>query len=289
MSRGVDFAKSVFYVATRGAERVLPPVALWFLLWPLTQVLGARQAWRRTDRVPAARLPLAPGSARPPLFKRWRYFSQAQTHWWLLGWLDRLADAKWQRRLTVNGLDKLTKVLTERPVIICTVHTTSVVALAAWLRSRGIPTAHVPMDPTWFTGAARKRKVALAEKMGMAFTIRPGAPQDMIEFLKPGHTLVLTADFTGGRMTQVPWSGGSVVVATGLFRLARLTGAAVVPVIIFNTGRWRYEVSVFEPLPQDMVQSGDSDAGARYMVECLMPLAAERPEQAMEVLLATVS
>jgi lauroyl/myristoyl acyltransferase len=288
IKRGVDLAKSIFHVASRSAERVLPPMALWVLLWPLNDVLAARQALQTREQVPAASLPLPRDAKRPGLFRRWRHFSRAQRHWWLLGWIDRLAAPKWQRRLKLHGLEKLTTALVERPVIVCSLHTTAVPTLAAWLRSQGIPAAHVPMDMTWFSNPARLRKQALAEKMGEAFMLRPDQPRAMVEFLKPGNMLVLTADFTGGRVTEVPWRGGSVLVSTGLFRLARSTGAAVVPVLVFASGRWRYDVTVFDPVPQSAIEAGDTAAAARHIVETLMPMAVARPDQAMAVLVEVV-
>jgi lauroyl/myristoyl acyltransferase len=286
--RGVDLAKSVFHFASRGAERVLPPMALWALLWPLNEALALRQALLTRERVPAARLPLPPDAERPGLLLRWRHFSRGQRHWWLLSWIDRLAAPKWQRRLNIQGADKLTAALAERPVIVCSLHTTSVGTIAAWLRSLGIPAAHVPMDMAWFSNPARLRKRALAEKMGMAITLRPDQPRAMVEFLKPGKMLVLPADHTGGRVINVPWRDASVTVATGLFRIARSTGAAVAPMLIFETGRWRYEMTVFDPVPQDVIEAGDNHAAARYVVDRLMPMVAERPDQAMAVLVAAV-
>ena len=287
--RGVDLAKSVFHVASRGAERVLPPIALWFLLWPLNEFLAARYARRGNNRVPATRLPMPAGSNLPSLFLRWRHFSRAQTHWWLLGWVDRLSAPKWQRRILIHDLETITAQLVERPVIVCSLHTTSVPTLAAWLRSKGIPAANVPMDITWFSNPARIRKRAIAARMGGAFMIRPDQPRAMVDYLKPGHVLVLMADFTAGRVTNVSWRDASIDVATGLFRLARSTGAAVVPVVIFDTGRWRYEVTVFDSVPQDIIESGDAEAAARYVVNCLYPPVAERPDQAMAVLVETVT
>ena len=244
--RGVDLAKIFFHVASRGAERILPPIVLWFLLWPLNAFLSARYAWFSRGPVPAASFPLLE-VAGPPLFKRWRHFSRAQSHWWLLGWIDRLGAPKWQRRLELQGLEKLKAELAERAVIVCSLHTTSVPALGAWLRSVGVPAAHVPADRTWFSSPSRMRKAALAEKAGQAFTLRPDQPRDMLEFLTPGRALVLTADFNAGRVTHVPWRGGSVVVGQGLFRMARSRHAAVVPVLILSTGRWRYKATSSTP------------------------------------------
>jgi lauroyl/myristoyl acyltransferase len=284
----VDLAKSLFHVTSRGAERVLPPIALWFLLWPLNEALAIVSARRNRERVPATRLPMPANSRIPSLFQRWRHFRRQQSHWWLLGWIDRLSSPKWQRRLTVRDLDKLTTVLAGRPVIICSLHTTSVLTLAAWLRSLGLPTAHVPVDVTWFSNPARLRKAALAAKMGQAFVLRPDQPREMFRFLKPGNILLLTADFDRGRVTNVPWRDASIEVGTGLFRMARSTGSAVVPVSIFETGRWSYEVTVFDPVPQGVIDGGDTDAAARYVVDRLVPLVAERPDQAMGVLVNVV-
>jgi lauroyl/myristoyl acyltransferase len=286
--RGVDLAKGLFHVTSRAAERTLPPIVLWFLLWPLNEALAIRAAARNHERVPAAHLPMPANSKVPSMFHRWRHFRRQQSHWWLLGWIDRLSSPKWQRRLVVRDLDKLTTVLAERPVIVCSLHTTSVLTLAAWLRSRGLPTAHVPVDMTWFSNPARLRKAALAEKMGQAFVLRPDQPREMFRFLKPGNILLLTADFNAGRVTHVPWRDATVEVGTGLFRMARSTGSAVVPVVIFETGRWRYEVIVFDPVPQDIINAGDTDTAGRYVVDCLMPPTAARPEQAMAVLVETV-
>lgn len=289
MRRGIALAKTVFHRASRAAERVLPPVALWFLLWPLTALLGALQARRNPHPVPATNLPLGPNANRPGTWQRWRYFSRAQTHFWLIGWIDRLSDAKWQRRIAVNGLEKLTTLAADRPVIVCSLHTTSIPLLGAWLRALGIPAAHVPMDLTWFSDPTRVRKVALAKEMGAPFTVRPDQPRDMIEFLKPGHVLVLTSDFTGGRLITIPMRNATVKVATGLFRLAQSTGAAICPMLIFDAGRWRYEVTVFDPVPQSAIDAGDNYAAARYLVDCLFPMAMARPEQAMDVLVAAIN
>jgi lauroyl/myristoyl acyltransferase len=237
--------------------------------------------------VPTPSLPPPRVVAGQRFYRRWRHFSGEQRQWWLQCWSDRLSAPKWQRRVTVHGLDKLTTALAARPVIVCPIHTTPVPTVAAWLRSMGIAAAHAPMDPTWFSSPARMRKKAIAERTGVAYLIRP-RPRDMLEFLTPGHALVLTADFTGGRVTHVPWRGHAVMVATGLFRMARSTGAAVVPLLIFETGRWRYELTLFDAVPQEMIDAGDFDAAARYVVDSLYPPAAARPEQAMAVLIETI-
>ena len=288
IKRGIDLAKSAFHVGSRAAERVLPPVALWWLLLPLNEFLAAIYGWRSKELVPTPSLPAPHGFTRQSFYKRWRHFSREQTHWWLHGWNDRLSTPKWRRRVRVNGIEKLLTALAERPVIICAIHTTPVATLAAWLRAMGSAAAHVPMDPAWFKNPARIRKRALAAKMGTDYMVRPDRPRDMLEFLTPGHALILAADFDSGRVTHVPWRGANVTVGTGLFRVARSSGAAVVPMLILETGRWRYEVTAFDPLPQSVVDAGDTDAAAHYVVDCLYPPVAERPDQAMAVLIKTV-
>jgi lauroyl/myristoyl acyltransferase len=285
----VALAKTAFHVGSRAAERVLPPIFMWFLLVPLTELLAARNARRfHQVRVPAPSLPVPDDAQRPGPFQRWRYFSREARHWWLLGWMDRLSAPKWQKRVEVAGLDKLQGRLAVKPVIVCSVHTSSLMTMAAWLRSMDIPTAHLPLHPDWFNNPAQLRKAALTEKMG-PFNIRPDQPRAIVKYLTPGHVLVLAADYTDGRVTHVPWGNATVTVATGPFRLARATGAAVVPVLILDTGRWKYEITVFDAVPDATIEGGDTDAAARYVVNCLYPRAVTRPEQAMPVLISAIS
>ena len=46
---------------------------------------------------------------------------------------------------------------------------------------------------------------------------------------------------------------------------------------------------LFDAVPQHLIAAGDTDAAARHVVDCLYPPVAAQPDQAMGVLLDTVS
>jgi lauroyl/myristoyl acyltransferase len=260
---------------------------LWLLLRAPSTVLAARHI-RVVRNVPVAALP-ARGARRPTRTEKWRYLTAFQQHWWLIGWLDRLSEARWRRRVEIEGLADLKRVLADRPVVLVTIHTSSVVALAPLIRATGIPTAAMPADPSWFTSPARRRKVALAERIGDAPVFGRGSMRDLIAYLKPGRLVLIAADHSGGRQVEVPWSGGRALFSTTAFRVARSTGSAVVPVLITTTGRWRYRITLLPAVPAQLVVSQDHEAAAADVAERLVPLAAAVPEQATDNLVAALS
>lgn len=243
----MQFLKSAFYRASRSLEGVLPLGALWLLMWPVSALVAARHMRVKRERVPSSSLPAA-SVREPSAWARWRYLTKFQEHWWLLGWLDRLTETRWQRRLTVQGVEHLRAAIRDRPVVVVTLHTTSMVTLAAWIRSLGIVTAAAPADQSWFSSAARRRKVELAESLGAA-VFRTGSARDVLGYLVPGRCIVLTLDHESRRAVFVEAPGASLRVATDAFRLARAAGAAVVPALITRTGPWRYDALICRRCP----------------------------------------
>lgn len=288
-SRGgdVDRLKGAFYGLSRTLESVLPLDLLWWLLLPLSALLAARHLRRSRVDLPVRSLPRRESDPKPSEQASWRHLTEFQTHWWLLGWLDRLGQPRWQRRIEWQGVEHLHRALIDRPVIVVTLHTTSVVALAALIRSLGITTAAAPADQSWFRSSSRLRKVALAEELG-ATVFRRGASREIIDYLRPGRAIVLPVDHVQARSIDVACGEATVTVGTGPFRLARATGSALVPVLITSSGPWRYRIDVLPPAPQAHVESGSVAGSASYVVAQLLPLAAREPDQAMQTLVDAV-
>ncbi len=284
----MDRLKSAFYGFSRTLESVLPLGLLWWLLLPLSALLAARHMRRSRVELPVRSLPRQTSDPAPSDQETWRYLTAFQTHWWLIGWLDRLSEPRWQRRVEWRGAEHLHRVLAERPVIVVTLHTTSVVALAPLIRALGITTAAAPADQSWFRSSSRLRKVALAEEMGAA-VFRRGSSREIIDYLQPGRLIVFAVDHVEARAIDVVTGHATVKVSTGPFRLARATGAALVPILITSSGPWRYRVDVMPPVPQAHVASGDVAHSAAYVVGQLLPLAAGVPGQAMQTLVDAVS
>lgn len=287
MAGGGDSAKRAVFDLSRWLERWVPLDIVWLLVWPLSAVLAARHV-HVVRHVPVTALP-APEARRPTRVQRWRYLIGFQQHWWLIGWLDRLSEPRWRRRVAVEGLQELTQILRDRPVVLVTVHTAPVVALAPLMRAMGIPTAALPADPSWFSSPARRRKIALAEQIGDAAVFGAGSMRALIDYLTPGKLVVIAADHRGGQLVDVRWSGGNAHFSTTAFRVARRARAAVVPVMITTTGRWRYLIRVLPCVPDELVATADHAAAAAVVADRLLPLAAAVPEQATDNLVAAIS
>ena len=117
-----------------------PAVVLWLLMWPLAAYMGARHLRHVSDRVPATSLPLAETSPRPSTWRRWLYLVRIQADFFVLAWIDRLSTRRWQARFKAEGLTELLQTLGTRPLVIVSIYTTSLVVLAGWVSSLGIPT-----------------------------------------------------------------------------------------------------------------------------------------------------
>jgi lauroyl/myristoyl acyltransferase len=275
--------KDLFLRANRALEPIVPLSVLWLLMWPLAAYMGARHLRLVSDRVPATSLPLAETTPRPSTWRRWLYLVRIQADFFVLAWIDRLSTRRWQSRFKAEGVAELLQTLGTRPLVIVSIHTTSLVVLAGWVSSLGIPTGAMPADQTWFTNPARRRKVELAAAAGN-HTFRDGSGREIVEYLKPGRAVVFAPDMSAGKRVLAPCGDLKLSLATSPFRIARATGAAVVPVMMLGDGRWRYRAEVFPPVPQELIDGGDHHEAASYVAQCLVPQVVMRPEQAMNAL-----
>jgi lauroyl/myristoyl acyltransferase len=281
-------AKELFLRANRALEPIIPLTLLWLLMWPLAAYLGARHLRLVSDRVPARSLPLAETSPRPSTWRRWLYLARIHADFFVLAWIDRLSARRWQSRFKAEGVaDVLLQMLATRPLVIVSIHTTSLVVLAGWVSSLGIPTGAMPADQSWFSSPARRRKVELAATAGN-HTFRQGSGREIVEYLKPGHAVVFAPDVSTTKKVLAPCGELTLSLATSPFRIARATGAVVVPVMMLGDGRWRYQAEVFPPVPQELIDRGDHEEAASYVAQCLVPEVVKRPEQAMDVLVSAI-
>ncbi len=227
-------AKDLFLRANRALEPIVPLTVLWLLMWPLAAYLGARHLRHVSNRVPARSLPLAEASPKPSTWRRWLYLARIQADFFVLAWIDRLSTRRWQSRFRAEGVaEVLLHTLATRPLVIVSIHTTSLVVLAGWMSSLGIPTGAMPADQTWFSSPARRRKVELATAAGNN-TFREGSGREIVEYLKPGRAVVFAPDMSAGKRVLARCGEAKLSLATSPFRIARATGAAVVPVMMLG-------------------------------------------------------
>ena len=285
MNRSKEFAKYAFYATCRALARVLPPGLLYVVLMPYPMLRGIRPALE-VRHLPASEIPAPAPDRTPSYFARWRFHMKIHQRWLPLLWTDRWDRSPWKQRLVAEGAENFDKIAAEQPIVVLTLHTGGIVALGGWIMQRGIGIGSVVIDqrawPAIRSGDISKRW----GKFGDSAAFLPGDTRAMIRYLKPGRCLFLPADHPLGRSVEGTWDGGRLVLSRGAFRIARLTGATVIPIVVMDDGRWRFRIHVGQPVPQAFIDSGDETAAASHVARELMPIAARRPKEAMVTLVA---
>jgi hypothetical protein len=279
--------RRLFFLISRRAELSVPLDVLWFVLFPLAVLRAVRQVGSRTPNEPARHLPAGPGDRSPSLAERFRFVLALNLRQPVPAWTDRLGEPRWQRRITVQGGERLHAALAG-PVVIASVHTRGALLLNLWLRATGIPTVVVTTDEPALTDPVVKLRADLASEGRAPISIRPGSGRDIARQLTPGHALMVLPDVDRGRTLTATWRGGRMRVATGAFRLARATGATVVPMVAMETGRWRWRIVIGEPVPADLIAQRSHTAAASWFADQILPTVARRPRQAYGPLLDAV-
>jgi len=106
--------------------------------------------------------------------------------------------------------------------------------------------------------------------------------RDLIEGLKRNYILGLAG---GGRISQhlvtLPFFGARREFSTGIFNLARTSGATILPIFGLHRGYAHLEIVVEPPIDvrADVIRDGNVDAGLRAYVELLEGYCRRNPEQ----------
>ena len=152
------------------------------------------------------------------------------------------------------------------------------------LRAYGVPTAAVVGDKLWPIRWWRERRARLTQIDGLPAHLRSGDARAIVRYLQPGRCLLVALDYPLGDQLSAAYKGGALHLSTPSFRLARLTHAAIVPVLVRVDGPWRFSIHVGEPVPDQLIVSEDDTAVLAHIVNDLLPVAAARPEQALPLL-----
>jgi lauroyl/myristoyl acyltransferase len=273
--------ETVFRVI-RGAGGALPVPVLAAVLYPvaLARAFTESLIWR--GRRPPRSLPPAGRGAT------FATELSARTAAWMstasLLWADRFATAQWRDRFDVQELDAVRAAAAERPVVIATIHFGGIFVMPSLLRAFGIPTAAVVGDKIWPVRWWRERRARLTEIDGLPAHLRAGDARAIVRYLQPGRCLLVALDYPLGEQALTPYGGTNVRLSTPAFRLARITNATVLPVLVRADGLLRFAVHVGRPVPDDVVARGDDYAALAHVVNELLPVAAIRPEQSLPLL-----
>ena len=277
--------RELVFWAARGLGGLLPLPVLLGVLYPAAFVRALYETVRRRGRRAPGSLP--PGSLRVTF----RIELRERTSAWLstaaLLWADRFARSPWRERFEVAQLEALRSIIATRPALIATVHFGGIFIMPTLLRALGIPTAAAVGDKLWPVRWRRERRAQLTSLDDLPAHIRSGDARSMMRFLVPGHCLLVALDYPLGDQVSASYLGASLRLSTPSFRLARLTGSAIVPMLVRREGVWSYSVHVGQPVPDELVTAGDDAAIANHLVKELLPLAASRPEQALPLLVSS--
>jgi lauroyl/myristoyl acyltransferase len=189
----------------------------------------------------------------------------------------------------MGGRDQIAALAETHPVMLVSLHFGGIFALPALLRAHGIPTASVVGGKLWPIRWWRRRRAQLTQISGLPTHFQAGDAWSIRHFMVPGRCVLVALDYPMGEQVSVPYGGVSLELSTPPFRLARLTGAAVVPVIVRADGAWRFKVHVCRPVPDAVIAAGDYAAAAAHVANELLPMAEDRPEQAMPLLVASIA
>jgi len=273
--------ETVFQII-RGAGSVLPVSVLAAVLYPLAMVRAFTESFIWRGRRPPRSLPPGPRGVTFATELRERTAAWMSTA--SLLWADRFATRRWEGRLDVGELDALRAASKQRPVLIATIHFGGIFVLPSLLRAFGIPTAAVVGDKIWPVRWWRERRAQLTQIDSLPAHLRAGDARAIVRYLQPGRCLLVALDYPLGEQAVTRYGGAHVRLSTPAFRLARITNATVIPVLVRADRVWRFEVHVGRPVPDDVITRGDDDAALGHVVNELLPVAAVRPEQSLPLL-----
>ncbi len=279
----ISALRELTFEAARFAGKVLPLTVLLVLLYPIALLRAAFDTIARRGKFLTPR-------ALPPVGRSasFRVELRERTSAWLstaaLLWADRFARPPWSSRLDVGDLERVRSTASTRPVLIATLHFGGIFLMPTLLRAYGVPTAAVVGDKLWPVRWWRERRAQLTSIDGLPTHLRSGDARAMMRYLQPGRCLLVALDYPIGDQVATPYGGSAMRLSTASFRLARLTGAAIVPVLVRVEGPWRYSLHVGQPVPDELLAREDDAAVLAHIVNELMPVAEVKPEQALPLL-----
>ncbi|HUP82886.1 MAG TPA: hypothetical protein VM284_01715 [Candidatus Limnocylindria bacterium] len=280
MTRVKRAIHGVFIELCRTLARFIPPVLLHALLWPYELVRGA---WAANAQRELPLRHLGPGAERnPPNFiTRWRYQSRNYERWLATLWPELWRKPPWSGRLRVDDPEVVDRLLAQQPVVLATLHTGWQFSSTSWLLNRGVEIGSVVAGAVAWQRAVALRDSDYWTRYAGVHIFPHGDARSMVRFLTPGRAFLIQVDYGQGQVIEIPWGGRIWPMATGAFRLARLANAAVVPLVALDDGLWRSRVHVGAPVPQELIMAGDDFASATHVLNELMPLIAQVPDQLM--------
>ncbi|MCG3181862.1 MAG: hypothetical protein BIFFINMI_04297 [Phycisphaerae bacterium] len=295
-------------VATlRLAERCLPPALFRGLLCAAAAPLALADLLGLNRRSPTPALLLRlPGGVRPRggrLRRCGRFFikrlAMRMSHF-MRFIPERLGRPRWRARCRIEGLDRLEAIrATGRPIVLATLHFGGMAEIFHVLRARGLPAAFLLAWNPRRQLPFRVRLDDLADRVsgleGLPHVFELARLRKAHDFLAGrsdaagGRILLIAVEGAGEDDPVVPGPGCSIRLRSGFLRLARMTGAAVLPCLLTVTGPLRAVIRIGTPVPDQLVASRALHRQAcERVVEQWTPWIAADPEQCSPLLVASL-
>ena len=273
----------------RLAERALPQPLLTILLrpiaffWGLTQPTKQRAAVKAWQRLSVVRW--APSQKNILL---WQGFA---SHHARLVYLfpDRLPERRWlSRSRLIGSSDPLQMQASGRRIVFASLHLGPFETLPYWLRAHGLAVTTLvgrKAPRQWL----KQRQYSLSPPSGLPVVL-PVTEKGGIRHAVSGlqHLLVFM-DVNRGRQLELPLEGLIFQLASGVIRIAALTGAELAPCLTTVAAGWRFSIFFGRPVPQELLGAEPDLAGAGlHLLREFLPVIQTHPAQCGSRLLSCI-
>jgi lauroyl/myristoyl acyltransferase len=200
---------------------------------------------------------------------------------------ERLAEPKWMSRCRIEGLDRVLQARQDsRPVVLAFFHSRAYRMSRFWLRAAGVSVANLIAGK-----AAARTKL---DRLGDGFSPFPEIPtafyldqlRQACKFLAARNSLLVALDTPAGQQLNVPiCDGWTFQMSTGAIRLAVLYQAELIPCVIIDEGRWRFQIKLGRPVPAEyLAVEADWIHAGKHLLKEMLPHFRDHPDQLTEQL-----
>jgi hypothetical protein len=110
--------------------------------------------------------------------------------------------------------------------------------------------------------------------------------REAVAFVAGGNPLLIAIDVLRGKQISIPvnehWQFG---MAGGPLRLAMRSGSDLIPCSIVDLGAWHFQIRLGPPVPAPVLASGNLLLAGRHLLDAMLPVLREYPEQCSDCLL----
>ncbi len=159
-------------------------------------------------------------------------------------WPDRLGLPRWKERIHFAGLEAVrNRVKRKQPTVLICLHHGPIHVLRYILRANGVPCAMLVLESRAERSPLLERKDRLSPSADVPNVFCRDEIAEARRFLKGGGCLLLAIDYDRGKVFDVEFGPASIRIAKGAFRLASATGSPVFPMVVTDSGPWRFRVN----------------------------------------------